>query len=87
MNSDSVKSNIDVYIGELCFKDNNEAFISHENKEYTIWNNYDVSQHTFGYPQMNATINGIYTCYRAGCKIEFWHVSDGSVYLEKVISR
>lgn len=68
------------YIGTLCFR-NNIPFIIHNDKEYKIWNLNKISMHTFGYPQMVATINGIYTSYKAGTKFKFSLFKNDEAYL------
>ena len=71
---------ISSYIGTLCFR-NDIPFIIHNDKEYKIWNLNKISMHTFGYPQMMATINGIYTSYIAGTKFEFSLLKNDEAYL------
>ena len=68
------------YIGTLCFR-NDIPFIIHNNNEYKIWNLNKISMHTFGYPQMVATIGGIYTSYKAGTKFEFSLFKKDEAYL------
>ena len=68
------------YIGTLCFR-NDIPFIIHNNNEYKIWNLNKISMHTFGYPQMVATIDGIYTSYKAGTKFEFSLFKNDEAYL------
>lgn len=68
------------YIGTLCFR-NDIPFIIHNDKEYKIWNLNKISMHTFGYPQMVATIDGIYTSYIAGTKFKFSLFKNDEAYL------
>lgn len=68
------------YIGTLCFR-NNIPFIIHNNKEYKIWNLNKISMHTFGYLQMVATIDGIYTSHKAGTKFKFSLFKNDEAYL------
>jgi hypothetical protein len=69
------------HIGTLCFIDNTPFVIQDNNNKYKVWNFNEVSMHTFGYPQMNATIDGIYTSYRAGTKFEFSLLKNNEAYL------
>ena len=68
------------YIGTLCFVDN-VAHITHNDKKYKVWNLNKTSIHTFGYPQMVATIDGVYTSYTAGTKFKFSLFKDNEAYL------
>ena len=68
------------YIGTLCFR-NDIPFIIHNDNEYKIWNLNKISMHTFGYPQMVATIDGIYTSYKAGTKFKFSLFKNDEAYL------
>lgn len=68
------------YIGILCFR-NDIPFIIHNDNEYKIWNLNKISMHTFGYPQMVATIDGIYTSYKAGTKFKFSLFKNYEAYL------
>lgn len=68
------------YIGTLCFR-NDIPYIIHNDNEYKIWNLNKISMHTFGYPQMVATIDGIYTSYKAGNKFKFSLFKNDEAYL------
>jgi hypothetical protein len=63
------------YIGTLCFVDN-VAHIIHGFNKHKVWNLNEVLIHTYGYPQMNASVNGIHTAYKSGMKFDFYLFKD-----------
>lgn len=68
--------------GTLEFTDNNtRPVVVFCEKEYTIWNNFSVTMHTSGYPQINATINALHTCFKGGEKCEFFILSNNQAYI------
>lgn len=70
-------------IGILQFTDKKEPIIIDiiTGEKHFIWNFHHISMHTYGFPQMVATIDAIYSSYRPNEKFKYRLFSDRQAYL------